>query len=119
MWRGSGNSLSDIEMLKCCDYVLPSPPSLPPPLAPGMAPKAPPPVEPASIAVVDCYSTGIPSWLTEMNKPLPPDPRGCWEVFPNDRCFNIESLQAEGWTCKVTPAIHTQPLFCFFLTQLV
>jgi len=72
MWRGTaGNSLTDIEMLKCCDYVLPSPPSLPPPLAPGMAPKAPPPVEPASIAVVDCYSTGIPSWLTEMNKPHP------------------------------------------------
>jgi len=70
MWRGSGNSLSDIEMLKCCDYVLP-PPSPPSPLAPGMAPKPPPPVEPASIAVVDCYSTGVPSWLTEMNKPHP------------------------------------------------
>ena len=68
MWRGSGNSLSDIEMLKCCDYVLPPPP---PPLAPGMVPKPPPPVEPASIAVVDCYSTGVPSWLTEMNKPHP------------------------------------------------
>ena len=53
MWRGSGNSLSDIEMLKCCDYVLPSPPPLPP----GMPP---PPVEPASIAVVDCHSTGTP-----------------------------------------------------------
>ena len=67
MWRGSGNSLSDIEMLKCCDYVLPSPPSLPPPFPPGMAPK---PVEPASIAAVDCHSTGVPSWLTEMNKPF-------------------------------------------------
>ena len=107
MFRSHGNSLSNIEMLKCCDYVLPPPP---PPLPPGMAPKPPPPVEPASIAVVDCYSTGVPSWLTEMNKTLPPAPRGCWEVFPNDRCFNIESLQTEGWTCKVTPVIHTQSL---------
>ena len=105
MWRGSGNSLSDIEMLKCCDYVLPP---LPPPLPPGMAPKPPPPVEPASIAVVDCYSTGVPSWLTEMNKPLPPDPRGCWEVLSPFVCGSIEGYQAEGWTCKVTPVIHTQ-----------
>ena len=57
IWRGYGQDrmsdfantadLSDIDMLKCCDYVPPPPPP-------------PPPVEPASIAVVDCHSTGTP-----------------------------------------------------------
>ena len=50
------------------------------------------------------------NWLAFDERPSSQNP---------DCHLNIESLQAEGWTCKVTPAIHTQPLFCFFLTQLV